>query len=141
MLSISLGAKAGLAWDHAVLGAKNRKMTARAGIKLCRIRFISTFLQRIIESNVPGFAILRSINAYGHNREKWAAVALNYFAYNFIQIHRTLRTSPAMAAGVTDRLWSVADLVALWEREEGRLERAASFIRRLNGVPIVSNQR
>jgi hypothetical protein len=54
-----------------------------------------------------------------------AAVALNYFAYNFIQIHRTLRMSPAMAAGVTDHLWSVADLVALWEREERRLERAA----------------
>jgi IS1 family transposase len=32
-----------------------------------------------------------------------AAVALNYFAYNFIKIHRTLRVSPAMAAGVTDR--------------------------------------
>jgi len=54
-----------------------------------------------------------------------AAIALNYFAYNFIQIHRTLRTSPAMAAGVTDHLWSVADLVALWESEERRLERAA----------------
>ena len=54
-----------------------------------------------------------------------AAVALNYFAYNFIQIHRTLRTSPAMAAGVTDRLWSVADLVALWESEEHDGERAA----------------
>jgi len=54
-----------------------------------------------------------------------AAVALNYFAYNFIQIHRTLRMSPAMAAGVTGHLWSVADLVALWEREERRLERAA----------------
>src|SRR5688572_21709924 len=29
-----------------------------------------------------------------------AAVAINYFAYNFITIHTTLRTSPAMAAGV-----------------------------------------
>lgn len=54
-----------------------------------------------------------------------AAVALNYFAYNFIQIHRTLRMTPAMAAGVTNKLWSVEDLVALWESEEGRLERAA----------------
>jgi hypothetical protein len=54
-----------------------------------------------------------------------AAVALNYFAYNFIQIYRTLRTNPAMAAGVTDHLWSVADLVALWESEERRLEKTA----------------
>jgi hypothetical protein len=35
------------------------------------------------------------------------ATALNYFAYNFIKIHRTLRVSPAMAAGVADRLWDV----------------------------------
>jgi hypothetical protein len=47
-----------------------------------------------------------------------------YFAYNFIKIHRTLRTSPAMAAGVTNRLWEVSDLVALLEAERG-LERAA----------------
>jgi len=51
--------------------------------------------------------------------------ALNYFAYNFIKIHRTLRMTPAMAAGVTDRLWSVEDLVALWEEYERRAERAA----------------
>jgi IS1 family transposase len=47
-----------------------------------------------------------------------AAVALNYFAYNFIKVHRTLRVSPAMAAGVTDHLWDVSDLVDLWESEE-----------------------
>jgi IS1 family transposase len=55
-----------------------------------------------------------------------AAVALNYFAYNFIKIHRTLRPSPAVAAGVDTRLWSVEDLVALWESyEQRRAERAA----------------
>lgn len=54
-----------------------------------------------------------------------AATALNYFAYNFIKIHRTLRMTPAMAAGVTDRLWDVSDLVALWEQCERRAERAA----------------
>jgi hypothetical protein len=48
------------------------------------------------------------------------ATALNYFAYNFIKIHRTLRVSPVMASGVTDRLWSVEDLVALWEAYEQR---------------------
>jgi IS1 family transposase len=47
-----------------------------------------------------------------------AAVALYYFSYNFIKIHRTLRVSPAMAAGVTNRLWEVNDLVSLWEAEE-----------------------
>jgi hypothetical protein len=55
-----------------------------------------------------------------------AATALNYFAYNFIKIRRTLRMSPAMAAGVTHRLWSVEDLVTLWEAyEQRRAERVA----------------
>src|SRR6202161_1856701 len=55
-----------------------------------------------------------------------AATALNYFSYNFIQIHKTLRTSPAMAAGVTDRLWNVHDLVALWEQYEQRQQQQAA---------------
>jgi len=58
-------------------------------------------------------------------RNHGAAIALNYFAYNFIEIHRTLRTSPAMAARATDRLWDVQDLVALWESYEREAERAA----------------
>jgi hypothetical protein len=33
--------------------------------------------------------------------------------YNFVRIHQTLRVTPAMAAGVTTRLWAVEDLVAL----------------------------
>jgi hypothetical protein len=51
--------------------------------------------------------------------------ALNYFAYNFIKIHRTLRMSPAMAAGVTDQLWSVEDLEPSQPYEQRRAERAA----------------
>jgi hypothetical protein len=55
-----------------------------------------------------------------------ASTALKYFAYNFIKIHRTLRTSLATAARVTDRVWSVEDSVALWEAyEQRRAERAA----------------
>jgi hypothetical protein len=41
------------------------------------------------------------------------------------KVHRTLRVTPAMAAGVTDRLWKVSDWVALIEAEERGLERAA----------------
>ena len=55
-----------------------------------------------------------------------AATAPNYFAYNFIKIHRTLRMSLAVAAGVSGRLWDVNELVALWESyEQRRAERAA----------------
>ena len=60
-----------------------------------------------------------------HPPDKAAAVALYYFSYNLVKIHGTLRTTPAMAAGVTDRLWEVSDLVALLEASERGLERAA----------------
>jgi hypothetical protein len=53
------------------------------------------------------------------------AVALYYFAYNFIKIHGALRCMPAIAGGVTDRLWEVSDLVTLLEADERGLERAA----------------
>ena len=49
-----------------------------------------------------------------------AAVALNYFVYNFIKIHRTLKVTPAMAAGVTSKLWEVSDLVALLVESESQ---------------------
>ncbi len=68
----------------------------------------------------------RLTNAFSKKIENHAAaVALGYFAYNFIKIHRTLRMTPAMAAGVTNRLWDVADLVALWESSEPGKKRAA----------------
>jgi hypothetical protein len=40
-------------------------------------------------------------------------VALYALWYNFVRIHKTLRTSPAMAAGIESRLWSMEDVVAL----------------------------
>lgn len=39
-----------------------------------------------------------------------AAVALHTFFYNFCRIHGSLKVTPAMKAGVTDRLWSLEDL-------------------------------
>jgi hypothetical protein len=41
------------------------------------------------------------------------ARALYFVFYNFVRIHKTIRVTPAMAAGVSDRLWSMEDIVAL----------------------------
>ncbi len=40
-------------------------------------------------------------------------VALHFRYYNFVKIHQSLRTTPAQAAGVTDRLWQIEDLVGM----------------------------
>jgi hypothetical protein len=39
------------------------------------------------------------------NPKKRRAVALHMMYYNFVRIHQTLKVTPAMAAGVTKRLW------------------------------------
>ena len=44
-------------------------------------------------------------------------VALYFFHYNFIRIHKTLRVTPAMEAGITDHVWSFEELLALLESE------------------------
>jgi hypothetical protein len=60
----------------------------------------------------------RLTNAFSKRIEHHvAAVSLHFMYVNFIRIHQTLRTSPAMAAGVTDRLWDMSDIVALLDGE------------------------
>jgi IS1 family transposase len=48
-------------------------------------------------------------------------VALYALWYNFVRIHKTLRTSPAMAAGIENRLWSMEDVVALVDASDAKV--------------------
>lgn len=48
-----------------------------------------------------------------------AAVSLHYAAHTFVRTNATIKTTPALAAGVTDRKWSVAELVE-WGTTYGR---------------------
>ena len=58
----------------------------------------------------------RLTNAFSKKLENHAlSVALHYMNYNFCRIHKTLRVTPAMAAGVTDRLWEIGDIVDVLE--------------------------
>lgn len=64
----------------------------------------------------------RLTNGFSKKVEQHAnAVALHFMYYNFVRIHKTLRMTPAMAAGVTDRLWEISDIVALVEAKEAAL--------------------
>ena len=58
---------------------------------------------------------------YGHQNQCWnravklenlqAAVALHFSHYNLVRLHKTLPITPAMAAGVTNKVWSLEELV------------------------------
>jgi hypothetical protein len=61
----------------------------------------------------------RLTNAFSKKVESHAhSVALFAMYYDFVRIHKTLRTTPAMAAGVTSRLWEIGDIVGVLEAWE-----------------------
>ena len=67
----------------------------------------------------------RLTNGFGKKVENHAhAVLLHMMYYNFVRINQTLRVTPAMAAGVSDRLWEIADIAKLVEdAKTARVER------------------
>jgi len=54
-----------------------------------------------------------------------AAVSLHFMYYNSVRIHQTLRVTHAMSAGVTDRVWEIADIVRLLEDQQPVKDRDA----------------
>ena len=61
----------------------------------------------------------RLTNAFSKKIENHAhSVAMFAMYYNFVRIHKTLRTTPAMAAGITSRLWEIGDIVGVLEAWE-----------------------
>jgi IS1 family transposase len=65
-------------------------------------------------------------------------VALYALWYNFVRIHKTLRITPAMAAGVSERLWSAEDIVALIDARAGEPKRRGIYKPRAPKVAAIS---
>jgi hypothetical protein len=56
----------------------------------------------------------RLTNAFSKKIENHAAaVDIHFIHYNFARIHKTLRITPAMAAGLSDHVWSLEEIAAL----------------------------
>ncbi len=56
----------------------------------------------------------RLTNAFSKKVENLMhAVSLHFMHYNFARVHKTLKTTPAVAAGITDHVWSLEEIVAL----------------------------
>jgi IS1 family transposase len=63
--------------------------------------------------------LTRLTNAFSKKVENLAhAMSIHYMHYNFARIHSTLRITPAMAAGVTGRLWSMEDIIRIADERE-----------------------
>lgn len=81
----------------------------------------------------------RLTNAFSKKLENHAQmVALYALWYNFVRIHKTLRMSPAMAAGIDTRLWSMEDVAALIAAREPAPAKRGSY-RPRQPQPEISN--
>ncbi len=70
----------------------------------------------------------RLTNGFSKKVENHAcAVTLHHMYYNFVRLHGKIRVTPAMAAGVTDRLWEVSDIVALVEASDVPAKQRGSY--------------
>jgi hypothetical protein len=54
--------------------------------------------------------LTRLIN--GFLQALWSAYCLHFAYYNFCRIHRSIRVTPAMEAGLTNRVWDLKELLA-----------------------------
>jgi IS1 family transposase len=74
----------------------------------------------------------RLTNAFSKKAENHALmVSLHFMHYNFCRIHKTLRISPAMAAKVSERLWSIEDIIDLVDARAELPKRPAEYRKRL----------
>lgn len=63
--------------------------------------------------------LTRLTNAFSKKLENHMhAMSFFFMVYNFARVHGSLRVSPAMAAGVTDTLWTIEDIVMMSETME-----------------------
>ena len=73
----------------------------------------------------------RLTNAFSKKFESHVhMVALYTVFYNWTRIHKTLRVTPAMAAGLTDRVWDMADVVALMDTAAPKPGRPVTYKKR-----------
>lgn len=98
------------------VGAKKTRITGNPD--LCCVS--TSFVERqnlTMRMSIRRFT--RLTNAFSKKIDNHAhSIALHYMHYNFVRIHRSLKITPAMAAGVTDKLWSIEDIVTLVEERE-----------------------
>lgn len=61
------------------------------------------------------------------------ALSLYFVFYNFVRTHKAHKLSPAMAAGVADKLWSMDDIVALIDARAPKLAKRGPYRKRITG--------
>lgn len=93
------------------IGAHKAKVVGRPDAKHNSTSFVE---RQNLTMRMSMRRFTRLTNAFSKKVDNHAhAVAIHFMWYNFGRIHKTLRITPAMAAGVTDHVWSLEEVAAL----------------------------
>lgn len=102
-------------------GTKKRTITGNPDKKLVSTSYVE---RQNLTMRMHMRRFTRLTNAFSKKIENHAyAVALHFMFYNFCRVHQTLKVTPAMQAGLTDRLWDIEDIVKLVEEREALIDR------------------
>jgi IS1 family transposase len=115
--AVCLGAK-----KHKVVGNPDREHVSTSHIERSNLtlRMHNRRFTRLTN------AFSKKVENHGH------MVALYTVWYNFVRQHKTLRMSPAMAAGIEARLWDMTDVVALIDAREAPAKKRGPYRKREN---------
>jgi IS1 family transposase len=103
------------------IGAQKRQITGEPDAKHISTSYVE---RQNLTMRMHMRRFTRLTNAFSKKIENHAcAVALHSMYYNFVRLHQTLKVSPAMAAGVTDRLWEMVDVVDVLDAFEAKRKR------------------
>jgi IS1 family transposase len=110
------------------VGAKKRRITGNPDAKHVSTSHVE---RQNLTMRMSMRRFTRLTNAFSKKLDNHIdALSLYFVFYNFARIHKTLRVSPAMAAGISDRLWSMEDIVALIDAREDAPKKRGTYKKR-----------
>jgi hypothetical protein len=114
------------------IGVRKKTVTGRVGPDQAHVSTIYVERSNLtMRMHVRCFT--RLTNAFSKKVESHAQmVALYTVWYNFIRIHKTLRVTLAMAAGITDRLWTFDDVLAAIDARAEPVKRPATYKKQIS---------
>ena len=103
------------------VGAEKRRITGEPDLKHVSTSYVE---RSNLTMRMHMRRFTRLTNGFSKKVENHAyAVALHMMYYNFVKLHTKLKVTPAMAAGVSKKLWEIGDIVARVEEEETKIDR------------------
>lgn len=108
-----------MASTSVVVGTRREAITGNPDLDMISTSFIE---RQNLTMRMSMRRFTRKTNAHSKRFENHChALALHYFHYNWCRKHQTLKTTPAVAAGLADKALSLEDLVEMLEVEEARI--------------------